>query len=59
MEGRAHLSNIAAIDAECKTAKLKSHPLAPPDLLVNGVQGISWRLGFGYDQPDEPEGTCF
>lgn len=24
--------------------------------LVNGVQGITWRLGFGLDNPKEPEG---
>ena len=48
-------TNFATIDSEIKTAKLKTHGLAPPDLLVNGVQGITWRLGFGYDQRDEPE----
>lgn len=48
-------TNFATIDSEIKTAKLKAHGLAPPDLLVNGVQGITWRLGFGYDQRDEPE----
>ncbi|TFK73533.1 hypothetical protein BDN72DRAFT_761661 [Pluteus cervinus] len=37
------------------TAKLKNHPLAPPDLLVDGVQGIVWRLGIGIDNPGEPE----
>ncbi|KAH6890065.1 hypothetical protein BKA70DRAFT_1328944 [Coprinopsis sp. MPI-PUGE-AT-0042] len=29
----------------------KSSPLAPPDL-----QGITWRLAFGIDNPQEPEG---
>lgn len=24
--------------------------------LTNSVQGITWRLGFGIDQPSEPEG---
>lgn len=24
--------------------------------LVSGVQGITWRLGFGIDDPTQPEG---
>ncbi|KAF5321011.1 hypothetical protein D9619_001895 [Psilocybe cf. subviscida] len=43
------------IDTEIKTAKLKSHKQAPPDLLANVVQGITWRLGFGIDDPYDPE----
>ncbi|KAK0212757.1 hypothetical protein DFS33DRAFT_1249679 [Desarmillaria ectypa] len=39
----------------CQTTHLKNHTLAPPDLLTNTVQGITWRLGFGIDDPEEPE----
>uniref|UniRef100_A0A0W0FIA0 Uncharacterized protein n=1 Tax=Moniliophthora roreri TaxID=221103 RepID=A0A0W0FIA0_MONRR len=37
------------------TAHLKDDPAAPPDLLVNGVQGITWRLGFGLEDKEAPE----
>ncbi|KAJ6630012.1 hypothetical protein B0H10DRAFT_1939260 [Mycena sp. CBHHK59/15] len=40
-----------------QTTQLKNNSLAPPDLLVNGVQGITWRLGFGIDDPEQPEGA--
>ncbi|KAF8875475.1 hypothetical protein CPB85DRAFT_1235909 [Mucidula mucida] len=43
------------IDSEIKTAGLKEDAAAPPDLVVNGVQGITWRLGYGIDDPTEPE----
>ncbi|KAJ4490168.1 hypothetical protein J3R30DRAFT_3419502 [Lentinula aciculospora] len=46
---------FSEIDTEIKTAKLKNNTLAPPDLLVNGVQGITWRLGFGIQDPTQPE----
>ncbi|KIM40180.1 hypothetical protein M413DRAFT_446340 [Hebeloma cylindrosporum] len=37
------------------TSRLKNHPLAPPDFLTNSLQGITWRLGYGIDDPDTPE----
>ena len=27
--------------------------------LVNGYQGITWRLAYGVDNPNEPEGMSF
>ncbi|KAK7472783.1 hypothetical protein VKT23_000890 [Stygiomarasmius scandens] len=48
-------TDFSMIDTEVKSAKLKNHTLAPPDLLSNIVQGITWRLGFGLDDKDEPE----
>ncbi|KJA21567.1 hypothetical protein HYPSUDRAFT_55453 [Hypholoma sublateritium FD-334 SS-4] len=38
-----------------KSTGLKNNTLAPPDLLVNGVQGITWRLAFGVVDPTQPE----
>ncbi|KAJ3759694.1 hypothetical protein EV360DRAFT_41436 [Lentinula raphanica] len=46
---------FSEVDTEVKTARLKNNTLAPPDLMVNGVQGITWRLGFGIDDPTQPE----
>jgi hypothetical protein len=48
-------TGFGTIDSEIKTAGLKGDPAAPPDLLTNAVQGITWRLGFGIVSPDEPE----
>ncbi|KAJ6588635.1 hypothetical protein B0H19DRAFT_1100376 [Mycena capillaripes] len=48
-------TDYSTIDTEIKTTQLKNNSLAPPDLLVNGVQGIAWRLGFGIDDPTQPE----
>lgn len=48
-------TDFSTIDTEIKTTHLKNHSLAPPDLRVNGVQGITWRLGFGITNPTEPE----
>ncbi|KAF9501589.1 hypothetical protein BDN71DRAFT_1379783 [Pleurotus eryngii] len=48
-------TDFSTIDTEIKTAKLKNHSLAPPDFLTNSVQGITWRLGFGIDDPTQPE----
>ncbi|RDB28060.1 Peptidase S41 family protein ustP [Hypsizygus marmoreus] len=48
-------TDFSTIDTEIKTTHLKNHTLAPPDLLVNGVQGITWRLGFGITDPSQPE----
>ncbi|KAF9560741.1 hypothetical protein CPC08DRAFT_636240 [Agrocybe pediades] len=47
-------TDFSTIDTEIKTAKLKNHTLAPPNLLVNGVFGITWRLAFGIDDPNQP-----
>ncbi|KAF5393296.1 hypothetical protein D9757_000663 [Collybiopsis confluens] len=48
-------TDFATMDTEIKTTHLKNHSLAPPDLLANMVQGITWRLGYGIDDPLEPE----
>ncbi|KAG7448573.1 uncharacterized protein BT62DRAFT_889155 [Guyanagaster necrorhizus] len=48
-------TDFSTIDSEIKTTGLKSNSRAPPDLLVNGVQGITWRLGYGIWNPSEPE----
>ncbi|TFK38167.1 hypothetical protein BDQ12DRAFT_684077 [Crucibulum laeve] len=48
-------TDFSTIDTEVKTTHLKNNTLAPPDLLVNGVQGITWRLAFGVDDPANPE----
>ncbi|PFH48702.1 hypothetical protein AMATHDRAFT_149320 [Amanita thiersii Skay4041] len=48
-------TDFSTIDTEIKSTKLKDNPLAPPDLLVNGIQGITWRLGFGINDPTTPE----
>ncbi|KAG6919989.1 hypothetical protein DXG01_013338 [Tephrocybe rancida] len=48
-------TGFSTIDTEIKSTGLKDHELAPPDFLTNSVQGITWRLGFGIDDEDEPE----
>ncbi|KAJ6595571.1 hypothetical protein DFH09DRAFT_1135002 [Mycena vulgaris] len=48
-------TDYSTIDTEIKTTQLKNNSLAPPDLLVNGVQGITWRLGFGIVDTVQPE----
>ncbi|KAL0959839.1 hypothetical protein HGRIS_011515 [Hohenbuehelia grisea] len=48
-------TDYSTIDTEIKTTGLKNHTLAPPDLVVNGVQGITWRLGFGIHNPEAGE----
>ncbi|KAJ6503566.1 hypothetical protein C8R45DRAFT_1060385 [Mycena sanguinolenta] len=48
-------ADFSSMDTEIKTAQLKNSPLAPPDLLVNGIQGVNWRLSFGVDDPTQPE----
>ncbi|KAJ2928316.1 hypothetical protein H1R20_g8781, partial [Candolleomyces eurysporus] len=48
-------TDFSTIDTEIKSTKLKNHTLAPPDLLTNHIQGITWRLGYGIDNPTEPE----
>jgi len=49
------MNTFAAINSEIKSTKLKGHPLSPPDLLTNSVVGITWGLGFGIWNPEEPE----
>ncbi|KAK0458953.1 uncharacterized protein EV420DRAFT_1541517 [Desarmillaria tabescens] len=48
-------TDFSTIDSEIKTTGLKNDSRAPPDLLVNGLQGITWRLGYGIWNPNEPE----
>lgn len=48
-------SDFPTIKSEIKTTKLTDNPLTPPDLLTNSVIGITWRLGFGIWNPEEPE----
>lgn len=48
-------TDFATIGSEIKTAKLQDHPLAPPDLITNSILGITWRLGFGITDPEQPE----
>ncbi|KAJ7078820.1 hypothetical protein C8R43DRAFT_910264 [Mycena crocata] len=48
-------TNFATIDTEIKTTDQKNNSLAPPDLLINAVQGITFRLAFGVDNTEEPE----
>ncbi|KAG5644995.1 hypothetical protein DXG03_007272 [Asterophora parasitica] len=48
-------TGFSTIDTEIKSTGLKGHELAPPDFLTNSVQGITWRLGYGINNPEEPE----
>ncbi|PPQ97377.1 hypothetical protein CVT26_006611 [Gymnopilus dilepis] len=48
-------TDFSSIDTEVKSTKLKNHSLAPPDFFTNSLQGITWRLGYGIDNPEEPE----
>ncbi|KAI4523458.1 hypothetical protein K525DRAFT_361264 [Schizophyllum commune Loenen D] len=48
-------TDFSTIDSEIKSVKLKNHTLAPPDFLTNSIQGITWRLGYGIDDPKQPE----
>ncbi|KAM5541660.1 hypothetical protein V8D89_004641 [Ganoderma adspersum] len=48
-------TDFSTLDSLVKTAQLKNNSLAPPDFLTNSVQGITFRLGFGVEQKDEPE----
>ncbi|KAH9916995.1 uncharacterized protein BXZ73DRAFT_105687 [Epithele typhae] len=48
-------TDFSTMDSEIKTASLKNSSLAPPDFLTNSVQGITWRLGFGIDNTEQPE----
>ena len=48
-------TDFATINSDIKTAKLVGHPLSPPDFLTNSIVGITWRLGFGIRDPEQPE----
>ncbi|GJE90953.1 hypothetical protein PsYK624_071000 [Phanerochaete sordida] len=48
-------TDFSEIDTNVKTALLKNNSLAPPDFKTNSVQGITWRLGFGIQDPTQPE----
>ncbi|TFK20772.1 hypothetical protein FA15DRAFT_673173 [Coprinopsis marcescibilis] len=48
-------TDFSTIDTEIKSTKLKDHPLSPPDFVTNSIQGITWRLGYGINDPTEPE----
>jgi hypothetical protein len=48
-------TDFATINSEIKSTKLKSHILSPPDFITNSVVGITWRLGFGIWDPEQPE----
>ncbi|KAK7685580.1 hypothetical protein QCA50_011447 [Cerrena zonata] len=48
-------TDFSTMDTEIKTTHLKNNTLAPPDFLTNSVQGITWRLGFGVNDPTQPE----
>ncbi|CAL1699095.1 unnamed protein product [Somion occarium] len=48
-------TDFSTIDTEVKTTHLKNNTLAPPDFKTNSVQGITWRLGFGIQDPSQPE----
>ncbi|KAI0074081.1 hypothetical protein K474DRAFT_1602120 [Panus rudis PR-1116 ss-1] len=48
-------TDFSTIDTEIKTVKLKNNSLAPPDFKTNSVQGITWRLGFGVQNTEQPE----
>ncbi|KIM23356.1 hypothetical protein M408DRAFT_332377 [Serendipita vermifera MAFF 305830] len=48
-------TSFTVIDSEIKSTKLKSNALAPPDFIGNAYQGITWRLGFGFDDKTKPE----
>jgi hypothetical protein len=48
-------TSFTVIDSEIKSTHLKNHTLAPPDFIGNSYQGITWRLGFGLDDPAQPE----
>ena len=48
-------STFATINTEIKSTKLTHHARAPPDFLTNSLVGITWRLGFGIWDTEEPE----
>lgn len=48
-------TSFTVIDSEIKSTKLKNDSAAPPDFIGNSYQGITWRLGFGVTDPEQPE----
>ncbi|PSS35389.1 hypothetical protein PHLCEN_2v1662 [Hermanssonia centrifuga] len=48
-------TDFSTVDTSVKTTGLKNNSLAPPDFKTNSVQGITWRLGFGIQDPTQPE----
>ncbi|THH21164.1 hypothetical protein EW146_g370 [Bondarzewia mesenterica] len=50
---RSHLTSSSSSGSQ--STQLKNNTLAPPDFVTNSVQGITWRLGFGIDDTEEPE----
>jgi hypothetical protein len=48
-------TDFVRIDSEIKTCHMKNHTLAPPDFLGACYQGLTFRLGFGITDPEEPE----
>ncbi|KAF5371801.1 hypothetical protein D9758_003452 [Tetrapyrgos nigripes] len=48
-------TDFSTIAGELQAAGLQDNPLAPPNLLVKGTQGITWRLAFGVNDPTQPE----
>lgn len=48
-------TSFRTIDSEIKTTHLKNSSLAPPDFITNSYQGLTWRLGFGVVDTNEPE----
>ena len=48
-------SSFAVMKSEIKTTKLTGHPQAPPDFVTNSSVGITWRLGFGIWDTEQPE----
>ncbi|KDQ06430.1 hypothetical protein BOTBODRAFT_141061 [Botryobasidium botryosum FD-172 SS1] len=49
------ISTFSVLDSAFKTAGLKDHPLAPPDLLVNAHQGIVFEMAFSIKKAPEME----
>ncbi|KAJ6499989.1 hypothetical protein C8R47DRAFT_970997 [Mycena vitilis] len=48
-------THFAEIDTEIKSTYLKNRTIAPPDFNGFSVLGMTWRLGFGLNDPKEPE----
>ena len=43
------------INSDIKSTGLTHHAQAPPDFLTNSLVGITWRLGFGIWNKEQPE----
>ena len=44
----------ADLDSEIKTAHVKSDPLSPPDLLINGNIRVNWRIAYSWLNLKQP-----